>query len=62
MVKTAESMAIEVVRLLLYASQHEEVTKVTVTVTTEVATFAPGKTRNPHHLGHTPGGSSSGRA
>ncbi|MGE4014672.1 MAG: amidase [Alphaproteobacteria bacterium] len=32
------------------------------TVTTEFATFAPDKTRNPHHLGHTPGGSSSGSA
>lgn len=32
------------------------------TVTTEFATFPPGKTRNPLHLGHTPGGSSSGSA
>jgi Asp-tRNA(Asn)/Glu-tRNA(Gln) amidotransferase A subunit family amidase len=32
------------------------------TVTTELATYAPGKTRNPHHGGHTPGGSSSGSA
>jgi len=32
------------------------------TVTTELATFAPGKTRNPHNLEHTPGGSSSGSA
>jgi Asp-tRNA(Asn)/Glu-tRNA(Gln) amidotransferase A subunit family amidase len=32
------------------------------TVTTEFATYAPGKTRNPHHSGHTPGGSSSGSA
>lgn len=32
------------------------------TVTTEFATFTPGKTRNPHHAGHTPGGSSSGSA
>lgn len=32
------------------------------TVTTELATYAPGKTRNPHHPGHTPGGSSSGSA
>jgi Asp-tRNA(Asn)/Glu-tRNA(Gln) amidotransferase A subunit family amidase len=32
------------------------------TVTTEFATRAPGKTRNPHHRGHTPGGSSSGSA
>lgn len=32
------------------------------TVTTELATYAPGKTRNPHHREHTPGGSSSGSA
>jgi len=32
------------------------------TVTTELATYAPGKTCNPHNLGHTPGGSSSGSA
>jgi Asp-tRNA(Asn)/Glu-tRNA(Gln) amidotransferase A subunit family amidase len=32
------------------------------TVTTELATYAPGKTRNPHNLEHTPGGSSSGSA
>lgn len=32
------------------------------TVTTELAYFAPGKTRNPHNLEHTPGGSSSGSA
>ena len=32
------------------------------TVTAELATFAPGKTRNPHNLEHTPGGSSSGSA
>ncbi|MCB1915499.1 MAG: amidase [Rhodocyclaceae bacterium] len=32
------------------------------TVTTEMATYAPGPTRNPHELGHTPGGSSSGSA
>ena len=32
------------------------------TVTTEFAYFEPGPTRNPHHLGHTPGGSSSGSA
>ena len=32
------------------------------TVTTEFATFAPGKTRNPRNLEHTPGGSSSGSA
>lgn len=32
------------------------------TVTTEFATFPPGKTRNPHDARHTPGGSSSGSA
>ena len=32
------------------------------TVTTECATFEPGKTRNPHNPEHTPGGSSSGSA
>ncbi len=32
------------------------------TVTTECATYAPGKTRNPHNPEHTPGGSSSGSA
>jgi Asp-tRNA(Asn)/Glu-tRNA(Gln) amidotransferase A subunit family amidase len=32
------------------------------TVTTEFATRMPGKTRNPHHPAHTPGGSSSGSA
>ena len=32
------------------------------TVTTEFAMFAPGPTRNPRDLTHTPGGSSSGSA
>lgn len=32
------------------------------TVTAEFAMSAPGPTRNPHALGHTPGGSSSGSA
>jgi len=32
------------------------------TVTTEFATFSPGKTRHPHKWAHTPGGSSSGSA
>ena len=32
------------------------------TVTTELAVFSPGKTRNPHNPAHTPGGSSSGSA
>ena len=32
------------------------------TVTTELAYYSPGKTRNPHNPEHTPGGSSSGSA
>ena len=32
------------------------------TVTSEFATMYPGKTRNPHNIEHTPGGSSSGSA
>ncbi|WP_201377013.1 amidase [Ktedonobacter robiniae] len=32
------------------------------TVTAEFASDEPGPTRNPHHLAHTPGGSSSGSA
>jgi Asp-tRNA(Asn)/Glu-tRNA(Gln) amidotransferase A subunit family amidase len=32
------------------------------TVTTELAFFGPGKTKNPHNPAHTPGGSSSGSA
>lgn len=32
------------------------------TVTTELAFMHPGKTRNPHNIEHTPGGSSSGSA
>lgn len=32
------------------------------TVTAEMATYAPGKTTNPHNAEHTPGGSSSGSA
>ncbi len=32
------------------------------TVTTELAVRTPGKTKNPHDPGHTPGGSSSGSA
>ncbi len=32
------------------------------TISTEFAWIEPGPTRNPHHTGHTPGGSSSGSA
>jgi Asp-tRNA(Asn)/Glu-tRNA(Gln) amidotransferase A subunit family amidase len=32
------------------------------TVTTELAVYGPNQTRNPHHAGRTPGGSSSGSA
>lgn len=32
------------------------------TVTTELALYTPGKTRNPNNIEHTPGGSSSGSA
>jgi len=32
------------------------------TVTTEFAALTPGRTANPHHTGHSPGGSSSGSA
>jgi amidase len=32
------------------------------TISAELANFTPGPTRNPHHLEHTPGGSSSGSA
>src|SRR5262245_10597111 len=44
-VKTAESMAIEVVRLLLLASQRSEVAKIMVTVAEEVATYLNNKKR-----------------
>jgi ribonuclease E len=44
-VKSAESMAIDVVRLLIIASQHERVARVTVTVHDEVATYLNNKKR-----------------
>ncbi len=43
--KTAESMAIEVVRTLILASQQEDVAKVAVTVSDEVATYLNNKKR-----------------
>jgi ribonuclease E len=44
-VKTAESMAIEVVRLLILATQHKDVVKVSVTVADDVATYLNNKKR-----------------
>jgi len=44
-VKTAESMAIEVVRLLLLAGQREEIVRIAVTVKDEVATYLNNKKR-----------------
>ncbi len=44
-VKTAESMAIEVVRLLILATQSPDVAKVTVTVADDVATYLNNKKR-----------------
>jgi ribonuclease E len=44
-VKSAESMAIEVVRLLILASQQNKVARVTVTVHDEVATYLNNKKR-----------------
>jgi ribonuclease E len=44
-VKTAESMAIEVVRLLILASQREDAARVSITVSDEVATYLNNKKR-----------------
>jgi ribonuclease E len=44
-VKTAESMAIEVVRLLILATQQEDVAKVSITVSDDVATYLNNKKR-----------------
>jgi ribonuclease E len=44
-VKTAESMAIEVVRLLILTTQSEDVAKVSVTVSDDVATYLNNKKR-----------------
>ena len=44
-VKTAESMAIEVVRLLILASHHPDASKISVTVADEVATYLNNKKR-----------------
>src|SRR6185437_2964395 len=45
LVKTAESMAIEVMRLLMLASQHADIAKINVTVCDEVATYLNNKKR-----------------
>jgi ribonuclease E len=44
-VKTAESMAIEVVRLLMFAAQREGVTRVSITVAKDVADYLHNKKR-----------------
>jgi ribonuclease E len=44
-VKTAESMAIEVVRLLILATQHKDVAKVSIAVADDVATYLNNKKR-----------------
>jgi ribonuclease E len=44
-VKTAESMAIEVMRILILAAQREDVAKISVTVGEEVATYLNNKKR-----------------
>lgn len=44
-VKTPESMAIEVVRTLLLASQHADVARITITVADDVATYLNNKKR-----------------
>jgi ribonuclease E len=44
-VKTAESMAIEVVRLLMFAAQREGVARVSVTVAEDVANYLHNKKR-----------------
>ncbi len=41
-------------------SRHAGAVVLGKTVTTELATFPPNETRNPHNPAHTPGGSSSG--
>jgi ribonuclease E len=44
-VKTAESMAIEVMRLLILSAQREEIARIAVTVNEEVATYLNNKKR-----------------
>jgi ribonuclease E len=45
-VKTSESMAIEVVRLLILASQRPQIARVTITVTSEVVDYLNNKKRH----------------
>ena len=44
------------------AARHGGMVILGKTVSTELATHTPSKTRNPHNLAHTPGGSSAGSA
>ncbi len=44
-VKTAESMAIEVIRILILAAQREDIVKVSITVADEVSTYLNNKKR-----------------
>lgn len=44
------------------AARHAGMVILGKTVTTELATHTPSRTRNPHNLEHTPGGSSAGSA
>jgi ribonuclease E len=44
-VKTAESMAIEVMRLVILAAQREDIARIAVTVDDEVATYLNNKKR-----------------
>src|SRR5262245_33915973 len=44
-VKTSESMAIEVIRLLILAAQQDSIAKITVTVADEVSTYLNNKKR-----------------
>jgi ribonuclease E len=44
-VKTAESMAIEVIRLLILSAQRDDIAKVSITVADEVATYLNNKKR-----------------
>ena len=43
--KTAESMAIEVMRILILAAHRDDIAKISVTVSVEVATYLNNKKR-----------------